>query len=176
MNRESSSGWKPIPGYENYYLVSDNGFVLSLRKGIVLKPKLDRYGYPVVALCVHQKMKHIPVHRLVALAFIPNPCNKPHVNHKNENKRDNRVENLEWVTPAENNNYGTRNARVALSKCTNPVIAFYPDGTSERFPGVKSASRKTGIAHSMITRCCKGLTANTHGIIWRYDNGKCAMA
>ena len=113
--------WKPVPGYEGYYAVSDKGTIYSLRKERELKPKVDRYGYEVVTLTVYGHSKCFTVHRLVALAFIPNPYNKPTVNHKDENKRNNIVSNLEWATVKENDNHGSRNARMAKSKCRRAV-------------------------------------------------------
>ena len=163
-------GWKPVPGYEGYYAVSDKGTVYSLRKERELKPKVDRYGYEVVTLTVYGHSKCFTVHRLVALAFIPNPYNKPTVNHKDENKRNNTVSNLEWATVKENDNHGSRNARMAKSKCRRAVEGIFPDGTIQRFDGVKAASVESGIAHRTISRCCQGWSETTHNIKWRYIN------
>ena len=103
------SRWADIPGWEGRYEVPDDGRVRSwwygkkrLTVGRELKQKTDRYGYPVVCLR-HKEVKKFPtVHRLVALAFLPNPYSKSQINHKNGVKTDNRVENLEWSTNAEN--------------------------------------------------------------------------
>lgn len=100
--------WKDIQGYEGYYQISNTGFVLSLpRKSnsslSVLKPQLSCHGYPQVGLKVKGKgRKLVRIHRLVALHFIPNPENKPEVNHINRNRADYRIENLEWCTRTEN--------------------------------------------------------------------------
>lgn len=103
--------WKDIPGYEGYYQASTEGRVRSLSRirmdgaykpGKVLNKNRLRDGYEQVALCKDRKRDYEKVHRLVALTFIPNPDNKPQVNHKNGIKHDNRLENLEWVTPREN--------------------------------------------------------------------------
>ena len=99
--------WKKIDGFENYS-VSSEGRVRNDKTGRVLKNKLVR-GYQSVMLYPGRKM--MIVHRLVALAFIPNPSNLPQVNHINEIKTDNRVENLEWCTAKHNINHGTRNKR-----------------------------------------------------------------
>ena len=96
-----------------------------------------------------------------------NPLGKSTVNHINENKSDNRVENLEWMTVKENDNHGTRNLRMAISKCQRPVIAIYPDGHKEYFLGVKDAERHTGIYHGNIARCCQG-KPNRYIMKWRY--------
>jgi len=97
--------WKDVVGYKGIYQVSNIGRVKSLHCGKVriLKPGLDSAGYPLVTLCRHGEHYSARVHRLVAGAFLerPSPAHTD-VNHKNGNKQDNRIENLEWVTPAEN--------------------------------------------------------------------------
>jgi hypothetical protein len=109
--------WKDVVGYEGYYQVSSLGRVRSLdrvldkpniltggpttRKGKILRQH-ELFGYMYINLCVHDKRHSCRAHRLVAEAFIPNPENKPQTNHKNGNKRDNRVYNLEWATASEN--------------------------------------------------------------------------
>lgn len=103
--------WKDIPNYEGYYQASTEGRIRSVDriridnyhlKGRVLKNNKLKDGYKQVLLMVDNKKDYEKVHRLVAQTFIPNPDNKPQVNHKNGNKGDNRVENLEWVTRSEN--------------------------------------------------------------------------
>lgn len=117
--------WVDIKGYEGFYQVSNFGRVRSLprvivRKGYVsqhfngkyLKSMIDKCGYLHVNL-YKDKLKTVKVHRLVAEAFIPNPDNLPCVNHKDEDKTNNQVDNLEWCTHAYNNSYGTHIERVA---------------------------------------------------------------
>lgn len=96
--------WKAIPGYEGRYEVSDLGRVLSKRTNLFLKPNIMNHGYVCVHLYLGGKQTRVvkTIHQLVALAFIPNPYNCREVNHKNFLRRDNRVENLEWVTRSEN--------------------------------------------------------------------------
>ena len=108
--------WKDIPGYEGLYQVSNTGKVRSLNyRGTgqtkILKQNITRYGYKTLALCKNGKDKRYFVHRLVAEAFIPNPNNLPYVNHKDEDKTNNAVWNLEWCTHEYNMNYGTINER-----------------------------------------------------------------
>ena len=101
--------WKSVIGYEGLYEVSSCGQIKSLRKGALLTPhKIN--GYYVVRLCKNGKMKNHKVHRLVAIAFIPNPENKAFVDHIDTNRSNNRVENLRWVTASENSlGYGYKN-------------------------------------------------------------------
>lgn len=110
--------WRPVVGYEGLYEVSSYGRVRSLdrycyrlQKGKVLSPAKDRYGYLTVTLNCNGKSKTIKIHRLVAQAFLPNPDNLPQVNHKDENKINNIVYNLEWCDAKYNNNFGTRQER-----------------------------------------------------------------
>lgn len=99
--------YRQIIGYENLYAVSNLGFVKSIKRNKQLNIVIDRYGYPVVHLCKNHKPKYVKIHRLVAQAFIPNPNDLPEVNHKDENKLNNNVENLEWCTNKYNQTYGT---------------------------------------------------------------------
>ena len=113
-----SEEWRPVVGYEGLYEVSSYGRVRSLdrfyyrlHKGKVLSPTKDRYGYLTVTLNCNGKSKTIKIHRLVAQAFIENPDNLPQVNHKDEVKSNNCVDNLEWCSAKYNNNFGTRQER-----------------------------------------------------------------
>src|SRR5690606_12581678 len=98
--------WKDIPGWEGCYQASSWGRIKNLQRfkapERILTPRLNQSGYQTVQLCKNSRPVECRVHRLIALTFIPNPHNKPQVNHKNKNRADNRVENLEWVTNREN--------------------------------------------------------------------------
>lgn len=186
--------WKPVPGYEGYYSVSNQGRVYSERSGIVLKPKHSK-GYLRVGLSVDGFVRNTPIHRLVALAFIPNPDNKPTVNHINENKEDNRVENLEWATTREQNIHGTRIERamahtdwIARNMKTDykavaakhnyhemnrsqmkPVLQFSREGFFiAQYNGVAEAARKVGVLASHICCCLKGRRKSCGGYQWKY--------
>ena len=114
--------WKDIVGYEGLYKVSNKGNVYSVERinsqgrkwgGQTLKLLLDKIGYIRVNLCKDGRIKNVTVHRLVAEMFIPNPNNYPEVNHRDEDKTNNCVENLEWCTREYNVNYGTAKKRMA---------------------------------------------------------------
>ena len=92
---------KEIPNYENY-IITDNGQVFNTKRNKLIKVQVDKDGYLYVQLWKNSEPKKFKMHRLIAMAFIPNPDNKPQVNHINGIKYDNSIENLEWVTQSEN--------------------------------------------------------------------------
>lgn len=168
-------GWRDIAGYNNYpvYQVSTLGRVISFtRKGSrILKP-FQKHGYLYVALTRNGKRNDFRVHRLVAEAFIPNPDNLPEVNHKDEDKTNNRVDNLEWITPKENANYGNRNR--AISQKVKKAVARVDPHTGkdlEVYDSVtEAASYIGGASKAHISDCCKGKRKTSGGYKWRYLN------
>ena len=160
--------WKDIADYEGIYQVSNLGRVKSLgnnksRQEKILKLQLHRTGYLLVKLCKEGKKRNYKVHRLVAQAFIPNPDNKSQVNHRDENKSNNKVENLEWMTCKENINHGTRTSRTCKPICginikTNKRIEF---------PSTAEAGR-SGFDPCHIVNCLKGRRKTHKGHRWFY--------
>ena len=147
----SQEVWKAVPEYEQYYAVSSYGRVrsndrvvilkngaTSTKKGRLLKPNKDKYGYLVVTLYNKKIAKTFKIHRLVALAFIDNPNCFPVINHKDEDRANNYVENLEWCSAEYNNNYGNRNKRISISRTGQDVGRKLSEETK----------RKMSIAHS----------------------------
>lgn len=106
--QEITEIWTDIKGYEGLYQISNKGNIKSFISSKILSP-LFANGYLQVRLYKNSKSIRQKIHRLVAAAFIPNPANKPQVNHKNGIKTDNRVENLEWVTASENTRHAHKN-------------------------------------------------------------------
>ena len=175
--------WKAIDGYEDY-AVSSLGRVFSLKSHKVLTQGKHTGGYCQVCLCKDGKPISKFVHRLVAEAFIPRVDGCDQVNHKNEDKTDNRVSNLEWCDQEYNNSYGTRVARavsnrdykkVAESR-SRPVIGINKSGESiGRWPSINAASRDFGISGSGICTTCAKNSKHEHdwytasGIIWLYE-------
>lgn len=126
MRNAQDNRWCDIPGYEGLYKCSTQGQILSLERVVTrrdgiqktiaeryLTPIAHNHGYKSVTLCKNGKRQKWLVHRIVALTFLPNPANLPCINHKNQDKADNRVENLEWCTVAYNNTYGDKVQRSA---------------------------------------------------------------
>ena len=156
--------FKEIAGYEGLYEVSNLGNVRRVAgKGCketrVLKPWKTKDGYMSVNLCKDGNRKDYLVHRLVAQAFIPNPDNLPEVNHIDENKENNQVNNLEWCDHKQNCNHGTRNQRSAEvrindSKQSDIVLQMTLDYTLvKEWSSVRECGRN-GFSISVVSRCC----------------------
>lgn len=156
--------WKDIEGYEGLYQVSDLGRVKSFATSRVLKPYRNKAGYLLVYLCKNGKRKTHRIHRLVAQSFIPNPENKPEVNHLDENKTNNMVSNLEWSTRKENLNHGTRNERISI-----PIIATnLKTGEFREFYGAHECARQLGSHQQNISAVLKGRRRQTGGYTFKY--------
>lgn len=123
--------WKDIKGYEGLYQVSNTGKVKILSKNIIKKTTKVPKGYLRVGLTKNGKTKYFYPHRLVAQAFIPNLQNKPCVNHKDRNVKNNNVDNLEWCTYKENNNYENCQKRRITSRSISLVINQIKDNFPE---------------------------------------------
>ena len=170
--------WKPIPGYNGRYEISNLGRVKSYaqdRKNGKIKTGNPTFkGYRTCALRTERGVPKIyPVHRLVAAAFIPNPDNLPQVNHKDEDKANNRADNLEWCTNEYNVNYGTKNLRSALAnRCcattSRKVYSIDDEGRVEYFDSIGEAERQTGLHHANIVRTLKGRSNRCGNRQWFY--------
>ena len=165
-------------GYPNY-TITDDGKVFSLNYGRSgkkkeMKPNKDINGYNRIELSIEGKKKKFMVHRLVALAFIPNPDNLPEVNHKDENKTNNMVGNLEWCSIKYNNTYGTRLERVSKIQLnrkdkSRPVKQFTKDGVFIReWDSIKEACETLQMSNGYIVDTLKGRHKSAYGYIWRY--------
>lgn len=157
--------WKDIKEYEGLYQISNLGNVRSLKWGKkrILIPQNIR-GYSKVILCKDGKGKMYAIHRLVAQAFIPNPDNLPCVNHKDECKTNNTVDNLEWCDYKYNNNYGTTIQR-RVKKLNRPILCVELDKT---FESIKEAESLLGKSSHKICRCCSGKAKTAYGYHWKY--------
>lgn len=164
--------WTDIEGYLNYQ-VSNMGRVKSLgddknRKEKILKGGITKKGYLQVVLCKDGKTKKYYIHRLVAQAFIPNPNNLPQVNHRNEDKTDNRVDNLEWCDGKYNNNYGTKIER-QKKKLFKSILQFTLDGEFiKKWDSTAQVEKELGIKNNNICNCLKGRNKTAGGYIWHY--------
>lgn len=159
--------WKDVIGYEEIYEINNKGEVRNKIRMRMVKARGDKDGYLRVHLNKDGKQKLFGVHRLVATNFIPNPNNYPQVNHKDENKQNNNVENLEWCTFEYNNSYGTKNERIAKSHCKK-VGRYSLDGELlETYSSLKEAGLK-GYDKNSICFCCNGKLRTHRGFIWKH--------
>ena len=173
-----------IPGYQGKYKITDSGKIFSVARFVAesgragrfykekeLKQQIDKYGYHKVSLCNNGIQKWYFVHRLIAITFLPNPNNLPCVNHKDENKLNNCVDNLEWCTKSYNHSYGTciertsEKQRLTHSNCI--TIVGYKENEIIEFHSISSASRYFNVSHAAISKAirrgnkCKGYN-------WKY--------
>lgn len=183
--------WKDIKGYEGLYQISNLGRVKSLdriSKGRKYKSKIlsiqkNKNGYQTITLYDCSNYKGFTIHRLVALSFIPNPQNKKCVNHKDGNKENNKVTNLEWVTHSENMkhafdkglNFVTKenhitNVKNSIETNRKPVLRTGGSKKEAKYRSIAEASRHNKVNQSDITQVCKRKKKSAGGYCWSYIN------
>lgn len=175
--------WRDIVGYEGLYQVSNKGRVKAVekidaagktRKERMLKAGMSQQGRPRIELHKNKIGTTYFVHRLVAMAFIPNPENKKEVNHINGIKDDNRVENLEWCTRSENmlhaERYGLHSMAKALEAHRKKVCQILNRSVIAIYDSIADASAATGIDHRSISAAASGKNGQAGGYEWRYYN------
>ena len=164
--------WVPVKDFEEFYEVSNDGVVRSKdrrcdkgrsSKGRTIKQWENHRGYRMVSLSKHGKQTHFPVHRLVAIAYIENPENLPCVNHKDENKKNNSVENLEWCNHQYNNTY--RERHLVRSR---PIAQIKDGEIIATYKSVRHAGEQTGICYVAIIKCAQGKNRHAGGYQWKY--------
>ena len=174
--------WRDIQGYEGLYQVSNYGRVKSLERNFtngingctikhidehILIPQNEK-GYLRVNLYKNGKQKFCSIHRLVAEAFIPNPNNYPQVNHKDEDKANNKITNLEWCTAQYNNTYGTCKKRMAETQ-SKTVYQYTLDGELAREWSSTAECGRNGFNRNHISSCCNGRLKTHKGYKWSYE-------
>ena len=172
--------WKPLFGYETLYEISNHGDIRNLRTGKLRKLQVNKEGYYSVTLVKNKRCKTCRVHKLVMETFKPEQkyfkiMNNEHaddinkcelvVNHKDENKLNNYVDNLEWCTVTYNNNYGS------LSERRKKIIQYDLHGNFIReWECIKYASESTKIYRTNISECCRNLRKQAGGYVWKYKS------
>lgn len=173
----SKAIWKDIPGYEGLYQISNLEQIMSKARldcfGRYVSERIRRLtagkdGYLLVELSKNGIKKTFKVHRLVAETFIPNPNNYTEINHKDENRQNNRASNLEWCSRTYNANYGNHTARSVATR-SKPVLQFDLSGRLvRRWPSAATAGRH-GFNQGNISNCCNGRQKTAYGFIWEYE-------
>lgn len=154
---------KPIRQFPNYKIDRQGNVYNS--KGYRLKPETTNKGYLRVSLSDDERShQRFSVHRLVAETYIPNPDNLPQVNHINENKTDNSVDNLKWCTQLDNLKHSGVIDKASVAKFTRVRCV----DTGETYDSVKEATDRFGLSHSNIVACCSGRRAKCGGMRWEY--------
>lgn len=175
--------WYDLIDYEGIYKINKNGDILSInynhtKQSKILSPRKNRDGYMIVTLTKNKTKKTAQVHRLVAKNFIENPNNFEQVNHKDENKTNNYVSNLEWCNAKYNNNYGTRLQRQGNS-CKGKLLnrkdmslqidQFDKNGNLiNTYTSIQECARINSINPSNICSCIKGRLKTCGGYVWKY--------
>lgn len=185
--------WLPVKGFEGLYEVSNFGRVKSHHKygGVdnrIMKPKSDQDGYKIIKLSGNGKCKHAKVHRLVAEAFLDNPNGYSMINHKDENKGNNFVGNLEWCDAQYNNTFGHRLEKALPKthmkwsktdrgrKCMSYVghskgkrcACFNNEGIVRQYDSVSEAAKAVGEKPIYIAMCCTDNLKTMDGLSWKY--------
>lgn len=190
--------WKIIENTEGKYEISNTGRVISLNygghgKAKEMTPVKDKKGYMRLRITQNGKNTTKKLHRLVAIAFVPNPENKPEVNHKDGNKENNNADNLEWVTAHENEIHaykaglkenarehcrkmgetiGKKNFAEYREKIKTPLIAVRKsDGAVFNFESQADAAKKTGAPQPNINKVLNGSRKSAHGYLFKYKGG-----
>lgn len=150
--------WKVIEGFENYS-ISSYGRIRNDKRGVLMNAGICNSGYLRIRLCNNGVIKKFLVHRLVAQAFIHNPNNYPCVNHIDEDKMNNNINNLEWCTYHQNNNYGTRNGRISnklkvVTKGRKPNNHITVDIDGVVYESLYQANKCTGVPLRHLTKRC----------------------
>lgn len=156
--------WRPVKNFEDFYMVSDCGIIKSVGFNKEMKLRKNPNGYFQVCLKGNGSQKTAYVHRLVAEAFLKPPLpEETCINHKDEIKTNNSVENLEWCTKAYNNSYNDKN-----KKCFKAVVATDSEGFSMTFENARIAAESTGANYKNISACCRGKRKTAAGYKWSF--------
>lgn len=177
--------FEPIKGYEETYCISKKGNVWSRRRKKTLKPNVDKYGYEYFVFSVNGERKTVKKHRLIAETFIPNPENKPTVDHINCDKRDNRICNLRWATNKEQSNNPITYKKLserdgseyfrkigAIRNYGRKQVSVYRENECIGcFDSLMSAADILNVNYSKASECANGKRKHTGGYTFRYENG-----
>ena len=158
---------KDIPGYENLYCISERGHVWNRKTGALLSGNVNSHGYMVISLTKDGKKKDCKLHRLLAMTFIPNPSNFECVNHKDGNKLNNNLDNLEWCSKGYNNRHAREELHIDFS--AKPVCQTTLGGSVvAMWANYSLAAKSVGVSPVCIASCCEGLADSAGGYRWEH--------
>lgn len=165
--------WKDIPNYEGIYKVSSHGRIISIKDKNIIRKQATLKGYKIIDLFKNGVCKMHRVHRLVAQAFIPNPENKPCIDHIDGNRANNMISNLRWVTIKENQNNPVTRKKLSQRKVKphneKPILQIKGSKIIARYKSIHDAARKLNITATNICAVCKGREKSYKGFIWAYE-------
>lgn len=159
--KNTNEQWRSIEGFENY-LVSNKGRIMNGKTGRILRPRDNGHGYEIVWLCKDGKGTNKHVHRLVGEAFIDNPNDLETINHIDQDKHNNNVENLEWLSRGDNIRYSLSKPVEQYDLESGELLATYPS--------TMAVERLMGFANQCISMACRGQYKKAYGYIWRYKD------
>ena len=162
--------WKTMKEHSNYE-VSDEGQIRNKKTKRILKPSINNKGYKRIIIYINKKSRCLYVHRIVANNFLENPNNYKEVNHKNENKLDNRLINLEYCDTKYNCNYGTRNKRIIKNKRSTFKTIIQKDKNGniiKKWKDIIEIQEKTKFNKHNIYKCCENKYKYAYNYIWEY--------
>lgn len=160
--------WKEVKGFEDVYLISNMGNVKNISRNRLLKPQKNNNGYLFVYLKKDGVSRKSYMHRLVAEAFLDNSQNLPIINHKDENRQNNKVDNLEWCDYKYNTHYGNCIEKLKEKAIKHKVVQITSDGREIEYNSLREVERLKGYPHGNIAKCCKGIYKSAYGSTWRY--------
>lgn len=176
INGELVVEWRDTYIYGEQYQVSNTGLVRNKHTGHILTPQEDNKGYLRVRLSLHDRKATAKIHRLVAMAFIPNPENKPQVNHMDTDKHNNRVDNLEWATNGENQIHAYRHGRnyvtgkAGRKKIPVCKVDLNTGEVIETYKSLADAERENGLHRANIHKVLYGERKSTGGFGWKFES------
>lgn len=165
---QEAEQWKDVPGWENLYMVSNTGKVWSQITGKIRKTAFNTDGYEVIMLSRDGKQFGTFVHRLVAMAFLPNPNNYPVVNHKDENPKNNHVDNLEWCSYYYNLTYNNSHKKRAAKRGYDVYQYNHEGKLVGVYPNTRTAAKIVGGSHGNIAASCKHNKGTVKGYVFSY--------
>ena len=160
--------WKDIKGYDGKYQISNKGNIKNVKRNKLLKIQFNKNYKCIHLVGTDGKIKNYTIHRLMAQSFIPNPDNLSCVNHKDENKLNNSLDNLEWCTKKYNCNYGTAIERTKKQNQKTLLQYDLNNNFIKEWNGLNECAKSLNVSASHISQCCNNKRNKAYNYIWKY--------